>query len=110
MIANTVLGYPFYVLPVLFPKLRSLGLAAVLLGFAQAVFHTIVPSIRANARYGPGFLTAFYLHVPLGISYLRAVDSERPLGRGECARGVAPSRAPSSRLGCLRHFSAEERG
>ena len=89
MIANTVLGYPFYVLPVLFPKRRSLGLAAMLFGFAQAVFHTIVPSLRANARYGPGFLTAFFLHVPIGINYLRAVGSERPLGRGEWARGVA---------------------
>jgi hypothetical protein len=76
LIANTVIGYPFYLLPVLFPKRRSLGLAAVLFGFLQAVFHAILPSLRANARYGPGFLTAFFLHVPIGINYLRAVGSE----------------------------------
>ena len=88
MIVNAVLGYPFYVLPVLFPKWRSLGLAPVLFGFAQAVFHAIIPSLRANARYGPGFLTAFFLHVPIGINYLRAVGSERPMEREEWVRGA----------------------
>jgi hypothetical protein len=88
LIANTAFGYPFYVLPLLFPKRRSLGLAPVLFGFAQAGFHGIVPSLRANARYGPGFLTALCLHVPIGINYLRAVGSERPTSRGEWARGV----------------------
>jgi Protein of unknown function with HXXEE motif len=84
-----VLGHPFYVLPVLFPKWRSLGLAAVLFGFLQAVFHAIVPSLRANVRYGPGFLTALFLHVPIGINYLRAVGSERPTEGGEWARAAA---------------------
>jgi len=89
LIINAVLGYPLYLLPVIFPKRRSLGLAPVLFGFCQAVFHTIVPSLRANARYGPGFLTALFLHVPIGISYVRAVNSERPLGREEVALGAA---------------------
>ena len=89
LIVNAVLGYPFYLLPVLFPKRRSLGLAAVLFGFLQAVFHAIIPSLRADARYGPGFLTAFFLHVPIGINYIRAVGSERPLERGDWARAAA---------------------
>ena len=87
MIVNAALGYPFYALPVLFPKWRSVGLAAVFFGFAQAVFHTI-PSLRANAHYGPGFLTALFLHVPIGINYVRSVGSERPIERGEWVRGV----------------------
>ena len=89
LIVNAAVGYPFYLLPVLFPKRRSLGLAPVLFGFGQAVFHGVVPPLRAKARYGPGFLTAFFLHVPIGINYLRAVGSERPLGRGEKARAAA---------------------
>ena len=89
LIVNAVVGYPFYLLPVLFPKRRSLGLAPVLFGFGQAVFHGIVPPLRAKARYGPGFLSAFFLHVPIGINYLRAVGSERPSGRGELARAAA---------------------
>ncbi len=89
LIVNAVVGYPFYLLPVLFPKRRSLGLAAVLFGFGQAVFHGVVPPLRAKARYGPGFLSAFFLHVPIGINYLRAIGSERPPGRGELVRAAA---------------------
>jgi hypothetical protein len=88
LIVNAVVGYPFYLLPVLFPKRRSLGLAPVLLGFAQALFHGIVPPLRAKARYGPGFLSAFFLHVPIGINYIREAASERPLGRGDWARAA----------------------
>jgi hypothetical protein len=89
LIVNAVVGYPFYSLAVLFPKRRSLGLAPVLFGFGQAVFHGVVPPLRAKARYGPGFLSAFFLHVPIGIDYVRAVGSEQPLGRGELVRAAA---------------------
>ena len=89
LIVNAVVGYPFYLLPVLFPKRRWLGLGPVLFGFGQAVFHGIVPPLRAKASYGPGFLSAFFLHVPIGIDYIRAVGSERPSGRGDWARGAA---------------------
>ena len=89
LIVNVVAGYPFYLLAVLFPKRRALALAPVLFGFAQAVFHGIVPPLRAKARYGPGFLSAFFLHVPIGINYLRAIGSERSPGRGELARAAA---------------------
>src|SRR5215213_6959352 len=47
------------------------------------------PPLRAKARYGPGFLSAFFLHVSIGINYIRAVGSERPSGRGEWARAAA---------------------
>jgi hypothetical protein len=89
LIVNAVAGYPFYLLPVLFPKRRWLGLGPVLFGFGQAVFHGIVPPLRAKASYGPGFLSAFFLHVPIGIGYIRAVGSEWPSGRGDWARGAA---------------------
>ena len=89
LIVNAVAGYPFYLLAALFPKRRSLALAPVLFGFAQAVFHGIVPPLRAKALYGPGFLAALCLHVPIGIGYIRAVGSERPLESGELARAAA---------------------
>ena len=89
LVVNAVVGYPFYLLPVLFPKRRSLGLAPVLFGFGQAVFHGIVPPLRAKARYGPGFLSALFLHVPIGIGYIRAVGAKGPTGRGDWARGAA---------------------
>jgi hypothetical protein len=89
LIVNAVAGYPFYLLAVLFPKRRSLALAPVLFGFGQAVFHALVPPLRAKVLYGPGLLTALFLHVPIGIGYIRAVGSERPLERAELARAAA---------------------
>ena len=89
LIVNAAAGYPFYLLPVLFPKRRWLGLGPVLFGFGQVVFHGIVAPLRTKARYGPGFLSAFFLHVPIGINYLRAVGSERPLERGELVWAAA---------------------
>ena len=88
LIINTAIAYPFYLLPVLFSKRRWLGLAPVLFGFGQAVGHGIVFPRLAKARYSPGFLASIFLHVPIGINYLRAVGSERPLGRGDWARAA----------------------
>lgn len=87
MVTNTVLAYPFYILPVIFPNKKWLGIGPVLVGFAQSVFHGIVIPVRAKARYGPGFLSAICLHMPLGIGYLRALKSEGSLARCEWARG-----------------------
>ena len=54
LIVNTANAYPFYLLPVLFPKRRWLGLAPVIFGFGQAVFHGIVPPLRAKASRDSG--------------------------------------------------------
>jgi hypothetical protein len=59
------------------------------------------PPLRAKARYGPGFLSAFFLHVPIGINYLRAVGSERPWGGGS-GPARRPTRSPSLRSGSAR--------
>jgi hypothetical protein len=61
----------------------------VLFGFGQAVGHGIVFPRLAKARYSPGFLASIFLHVPIGINYLRAVGSDRPSERGEWARAAA---------------------
>src|SRR5262249_22967712 len=76
MISNTLMAYPFYLLPIAFPKKKWLGVAPVLGGFTQAVVHGIVFPVRARARYGPGFISAISLHVPLGVLYLRAIKAE----------------------------------
>jgi hypothetical protein len=88
MIVNTALGYPFYLLPVVFPKKRWLGIAPVLFGIGQAGAHGIVFPRLAKARYSPGFLASIFLHVPLGIEYLRALHAERPIERPEWKNGV----------------------
>ena len=88
LIINTAIAYPFYLLPVLFPKRRWLGLAPVIFGFAQAVGHGIVFPRLAKSRYSPGFLASIFLHVPIGANYLREAVSERPLERGELAKAA----------------------
>jgi hypothetical protein len=46
------------------------------LGWSQAVLHGIVLPRKSGARYGPGFLTAVLLHVPIGIAYVKALQEE----------------------------------
>ena len=88
MIINTALAYPFYLGPVLFRRPKWLGLAAVLLGWSQAVLHGIVLPRRAGDRYGPGFLTALLLHVPIGIAYVKALNDEDPISPQDWRNGV----------------------
>jgi hypothetical protein len=88
MVINTCLAYPFYLAPVLLPKKRWLGLAPVLVGWSQIVLHGIVIPRKAGAKYGPGFITALLLHLPIGIGYLKAVGQEGSLSREDWAKGL----------------------
>ena len=87
MLINTALAYPVYVLPVLFPKKVWLGLAPVLMGFGQVLIHGLVFPLRAKARYGPGFVTALCLHLPIGIAYIRQITREQPVKGTDWAKG-----------------------
>lgn len=88
MIINTALAYPFYVGPVVLRRPKWLGLAAVFVGWSQAVLHGIVIPRRADARYGPGFLTALLLHVPIGIAYVKALNDEDPITTRDWLSGL----------------------
>jgi len=89
MCINTAIGYPFYILPVLFPAKRWLGIAPVLFGIGQALGHGIVFPHIAGARYSPGFLASILLHVPLGIAYFKALGAEGPISKKDLALGIA---------------------
>ena len=88
MIINTALAYPAYVLPLLFPRKVWLGLAPVFIGFGQVLVHGIVFPLRAKARYGPGFVTALCLHLPIGIAYIRQIMREQSVKRSDWVKGV----------------------
>ncbi len=88
MLINTALAYPRYSLPVLFPKKVWLGLAPVFIGFGQVLVHGIVFPLRAKACYGPGFVTALCLHLPIGIAYIRQIRCEQPVKRTDWMKGV----------------------
>jgi len=91
---NTATCYPVYIVPVLFPKRRWLGLAPALFGIAQAGIHGILFPRRARIggsayTYSPGALSALLLHVPLGLAYIAALREDGPIGRADWAKGVA---------------------
>jgi hypothetical protein len=66
---NVYAGYPFYALPIFFPRQIWLGLAPILFGFLENVLHLLLGSIKAKALYNPGLLTVAPWLV-LGIWYL----------------------------------------
>lgn len=86
---NTAFAYPFYLAPVVFPKTKWVGIAPVVFGISQAVTHGIVFPLRAGDRYSPGFLASFFLHVPLGITYFRALGKEGGVSGSDLAKGLA---------------------
>lgn len=86
---NTAFAYPFYLAPVLFPKAKWVGIAPVAFGISQALTHGIVFPARAGDKYSPGFLASFFLHVPLGVAYFRALSKEGGMKGSDLAKGLA---------------------
>lgn len=77
-----------YVLPILFPKVKWLTLPAATLGIFQAFAHGVLMPRLAHAKYSPGFLTAFFLHVPIGIGTIRALRAGGPISVADVAKSA----------------------
>ena len=58
------------------PKQKWAGLAPAFFGIMQAVGHGLVFPRIAGDKYSPGFLASFFLHVPIGVSYVMALNAE----------------------------------
>jgi hypothetical protein len=54
----------------------------------QAGGHGLVFPRIAGDNYSPGFLASFFLHIPLGVSYIRALKAQQGLTRGDVAKGA----------------------
>jgi len=74
-----------------FPKVKWLGLAPALLGIFQGIAHTTVMPMMAKAKYpySPGALTAALLHVPIGITYIRALRAQGRIERSDWVKSAA---------------------
>jgi hypothetical protein len=103
LIVNAVVGYPFYLLPVLFPKRRSLGLAPVLFGFGQAAFHGIVPPSARRPATAPGSCPPSSCTCPSA-----STTSARSAPSGHGAGGVGPRGGLHARHRCARDRRADE--
>jgi hypothetical protein len=43
----------------------------------------------AGDKYSPGFLASFFLHIPIGVTYIRALKAEDGLSGGDIAKAAA---------------------
>ena len=89
MCVNTAVAYPVYVAPMLFPKVKWLGIGPVLFGMSQSVGHGVVIPAVSRSLYSPGFLASIFLHVPVGLSYLTALRMHGSIERGDWVKGAA---------------------
>lgn len=89
MCINTAMAYPFYVLPILFPKVKWLGIAPVIFGMSQAVGHGVIFPVMSRSKYSPGFLASIFLHTPIGLAYLTALKRRGRITRRDWIAGIA---------------------
>ncbi|AJS61250.1 HXXEE domain-containing protein [Paenibacillus sp. IHBB 10380] len=75
MVINLLIAYLFYLLPVLFPDVIWLGLAPILMGFFQIIWHGVFANLKARSIYNPGLFAALFLHLPIGIWYIHYITS-----------------------------------
>ncbi|WP_273735289.1 HXXEE domain-containing protein [Mycolicibacterium septicum] len=78
---NTVLAYPFYLLPIVFPRVKWISLPPMLFGLFQVFDHGVVMPALSRSKYSPGFLAASLLHLPIAVAYIRALRLDGPIGR-----------------------------
>jgi len=78
-----VVGWAFCFLPTLFPNQLWLGLAMVLFGFGQLIYHGVVTNRKFKRLYNPGLATVVLGFLPLGIWYLVEVYSKSTVTLGD---------------------------
>lgn len=73
MFTNVFFAYVTYLLPVIFPDVIWLGIAPMLMGMMQFMVHGIMTNIKMKSIYNPGLGAVVFLHIPVGISYIRYI-------------------------------------
>jgi len=71
-----VLGWLFYLVPVLLPGVIWLGSGQMLFGLVgQVIVHGVIINSKLKTSYNPGLVAVILGHVPLGILYFMEVFS-----------------------------------
>jgi hypothetical protein len=96
--ANTAFAYPYYILPILFPHKKSLGLSPAIFGIMQSVMHGVIVSRIAGDKYGPGFLASFFL-TSLSASPTSGHSRLRKASPAVISRSPRPTPSPSRSSG-----------
>ncbi len=70
LFVNVMFAYPYYVLPILFPRLVWMGLGQVMFGMTQLAIHGVVINRKMHSIYNPGLFVVVFLHIPIGVYYI----------------------------------------
>lgn len=90
MVANIMLAYGFYLVPVFFPGVIWLGLAPILLGMLlQVIGHAIYVNLKIKSFYSPGVATAVFGHLPIGVVYIYHISAHHLANRWTWLLAVA---------------------
>lgn len=73
MFGNWGFLFFLYILPLIFPDVRFLTLAAMMFLFAELLMHLILFNVKQKSIYNPGFITAIFGLTPIGIYYFANV-------------------------------------
>ncbi len=73
MYGNWLFLFLVYCLPLFFPNLHVLTLAAMMFSFAELLMHLILFNVRLKACYNPGMITGVFMLPPIAIYYFARV-------------------------------------
>lgn len=88
MFTNCLFSYVIYVLPLIFPNVIWLGIAPMLMGMMQFVVHGVMTNLKLKTYYNPGLGAVVFLHIPLGILYIRHITLNHLAGAGTWIAGI----------------------
>ena len=80
MFTNVFFTYVIYLFPILLPNVIWLGIAPMLMGMMQFLIHGIMTNVRMKSIYNPGLGAVVFLHIPVGVCYLRHITVHQLAG------------------------------
>ena len=86
---NAVFARPYHTAPVLFPRKKRAGPSPALFGMGQAAAHGVIFPRLAGDTHRPGFLASFFLHIPIGVTRIRARKAADGLSGGDIGKAAA---------------------
>ena len=89
MFTNVFFAYVIYLLPVIFPNVIAIGIAPMLMGMMQFMIHGVMTNIKMKSIYNPGLGAVVFLHIPVGVYYLRYITVNELAGGKDFAIGIA---------------------
>lgn len=88
MFTNVFFTYVIYLLPILFPDVIWLGIAPILMGMMQFMVHGIMTNLKMKSIYNPGLGAVVFLHIPVGVTYIRHITANQLASSGTWAIGI----------------------